>query len=71
MKLTDFAYKTNENTMVWVAEAPTSDIGLYFGTVGEMKLHFAKAYEIVEFYAEYYHAAYCCGITIIVKKIAE
>jgi hypothetical protein len=71
MKLTDFAYRMNEDTMVWIAENPTSDEGLYFGTIGEMRFHFAKNYEVVEFYAEHYDAAYCCGITIIVKKIEQ
>ena len=71
MKLTELANKMNENTMVWVAESSTSDEGLYFGTLGEMYFHFAKLYEVIEFYAEYYHAAYCCGISIIVKKIEQ
>lgn len=70
MKLTELIYKMRETTMVFITDDPVSDEGIYFGAAGDMKVHFATKYEVVEMYAEYYHAAYCCGITVIVKPTA-
>lgn len=70
MKLLDLLYKVYDNTTIWVAEDPSKSEGIYFGTVGEMKLRDAKKYEVVAIYPECYPAIYnFSGITIIVKDL--
>lgn len=68
MRLLDQLYKISEDTPVWVSEDASSAEGIYLGPVGEMKLHDAKGYEVVEIYPERYPAIGSLGISIIVKK---
>lgn len=69
MRLADLLYKMYKKTTIWVAEDPANSEGIYFGSVGEITLHVAAAYEVVEFYPEHYPAiGNFVGITVIVKK---
>lgn len=70
MRLIDLLYKMYENTTIWVSETPTASEGVYFGAAGGIQFRTAAAYEVVEFYPEYYPAiGNLVGITIIVKKM--
>ena len=69
MSLADLLYKVYENTTIWVAEDPTNSVGIYFGSVKEITLRVAAAYEVVELYPEHYPAiGNFVGISVIVKK---
>lgn len=70
MRLADLLYKFYEKVTVWVSEDPSVSEGVYFGTAGEIPLHTAAAYEVVEVYPEHYPAiGNLVGITVIVKKL--
>lgn len=70
MRLADLLYKFYEKTTVWVAEDPSQSEGIYFGQAGEIPLHTAAAYEVIEVYPEHYPAiGNLVGITVIVKRL--
>lgn len=71
MRLADLLYKVYEKTTIWVSEDPKTSEGVYFGAAGEIPLHTAAAYEVVEVYPEHYPAiGGFVGITVIVKKLS-
>ena len=66
MKLNELLRKIDLDTCIWVSTDPNVSDGIYFGDAGSITCGVMRKCTVKEFYAEYYTARYCCGISIIV-----